>query len=56
MVPSAQPVPASSWVDRPLLGPTSRAYSWETTIRQTGYCSTRCAETCPSGSDQTGIQ
>ncbi len=39
-----------------LLGPTSSAYSWDTTSRQTGYCSTRWTETRPSGSDQTGIQ
>ena len=56
IVPTAHPSPASSWVESPELGPTSRAYSWETTSRQTGYCSTRCTDRVPSGSAHTGIQ
>jgi hypothetical protein len=56
IVPSAQPEPSSTCVASPVLGPTSSAYSWETTNRQTGYCSTRCSERRPAGNDQTGIQ
>ena len=56
IVPTAHPEPASSWVDSPEFGPTSSAYSWETTMRQTGYCSTRCTDRAPSASAHTGTQ
>ena len=55
-MPNAQPEPVSSWVESPVVGPTRRAYSWETTSRQTGYCRTRCTDVSPASSDQTGIQ
>ena len=56
IVPSAHPSPASSCVDSPVVGPTMRAYSWETTSRQTGYCSTRCTVVRHAGRSQTGSQ